>query len=328
MAPISETARCRIAITGADGFVGQHLCAAFAEEGRIVVPIVRNRGAPVSAFDSFAVGDLTMQPDLTAALDDVDTVVHLAAMTHGDNIGDPAAFSHYRQVNVAATVYLAQRAKAAGVSRFVFMSSIKVNGERTNADAPECRGFSASSVPHPEDNYGESKLEAESALNEICSDGRMQLTILRPPLIYGPGNKGNMSKLMRVVALGIPLPFASITNRRSLIYVGNLADAVVLTTRPGQASGTFTLADVKYSTPELIRALAKALGVRARLFRFPRSTMTAICRGTGLRAEWERLDNSLLVDSSAFATQFKWIPRTEPHTAMQRTADGFRDSEL
>ncbi len=310
----------RLVITGADGFIGQPLAAALEADGATVVRVVRSLRTGGAGGERVAVGDLAAQPDLGRVLAGADTVIHLAAVTHSADTTDTAAMARYRAVNVDASVHLARAAHAAGVARFVFLSSIKVNGERTPYPARAEQRFSPVSAPRPEDNYGRSKLEAEIALRAICNDTHMQLTVLRPPLVYGPGNKGNLLRLLHWVAARRPLPFAAVDNSRSLLFVDNLIDAIKLAAAPGHDGGLYTLADVDLSTPALIRAMATALGVRPRLLRMPVRALGAICAATGRRAEWQRLSGSLLVDSSAIRTRLGWQPAIAPTAAMGATA--------
>jgi nucleoside-diphosphate-sugar epimerase len=269
------------------------------------------------AGDSIAVGDIGPTTDWRAALQGVQCVVHLAARTHvlHESAADPLA--EYRRANVEATERLARQAAAAGVRRLVFMSSIKVNGEATHG-----RPYTETDPPRPEDAYGTSKWETERALARVATESGLEVVVLRPPLVYGPGVKGNFLRLMRLVASGTPLPFASIANRRSLVYVGNLADAVVAAADvPGAAGRTYLVADGEgVSTPDLVRAIATALGARARLLPCPPALLELGAALAGRRAEIARLTGSLQVDASAAARELGWRPRVDLERGLAATA--------
>jgi nucleoside-diphosphate-sugar epimerase len=251
------------------------------------------------------VGELTPETDWRRALEGVQCVVHLAARTHvlSETARDPLA--EYRRVNVEGTLRLAEQAAQAGVRRLVFMSSVKVNGESTQ------RPFTERDDPRPEDGYGFSKRDAERALGRVSGTTGMEVVILRPPLVYGPGVKGNFLRLLDVVARRVPLPLASIRNRRSLIYVGNLVDAVLAAiASPRAAGGTYLLSDGEdVSTPELVREMARALGVAPRLLPCPSSWLKLAGAVTGRRAAVARLTGSLQVDSTAAHRDLEWRPR-------------------
>ncbi len=307
-----------IAVTGATGFIGQALCDALAASGRPLRRIVRARAAGLP--DAVAVGDIGPATDWRAALQGAGCVVHLAARTHvmRESATDPLA--EYRRANVESTVRLARDAAAAGVRRLVFMSSIKVNGESTQ------RPYTEADPPRPEDAYGVSKWETEQALAEVASATGLEIVVLRPPLVYGPGVKGNFLRLMRFVERGVPLPLASVANRRSLVYVGNLADAVVAAIdSPAAAGRTFLAADAEdLSTPDLVRGIAQALGTRARLLPCPAALLNLAAALAGRRADAERLTGSLQVDASALRRDLGWQPRLTLAQGLEATARWFR----
>jgi nucleoside-diphosphate-sugar epimerase len=263
------------------------------------------------------VGDIGPTTDWGAALAGMDCVVHLAARTHviHDTASDPLA--EYRRINLDATAALARAAAAAGVRRLVFLSSIKVNGERT-ASTP----FTEDDVPRPEDAYGTSKWEAEQALWKIAAETKLEVVVLRAPLVYGPGVKGNFLKLMNAVAHGIPLPLASLHNHRSLIYVGNLVAALIsCIERPAAAGKTFLVADDgDISTPELIRAMATALGTPARLVSFPPALLYTAAALFGKTAAVSRLAGSLQLDSSRIRHVLGWQPEYTLKQGLAETA--------
>lgn len=308
-----------VLVTGANGFIGRALCDALAVSGRGVRRAVR---MPVPGLpDAVAVGDIGLDTDWRAALAGVSGVVHLAARSHvlRETATDPLAA--YRQINVSGTERLARSAAAGGVRRLVFVSSVKVNGERT-----EERPFTEDGAPRPEDAYGVSKWEAEQALSRIAAGTGLEVVVLRPPLVYGAGVKGNFLRLMNLVARGMPLPLASVENRRSLIYLGNLVDAIVKAIEAPRAAGkTFLVADGQdVSTPNLVRGLAAALGVQPRLLSFPLAPLRLAATLAGRGAEFARLTGSLQVDSSRIRRELGWEPRYSLTEGLTETARCYR----
>jgi nucleoside-diphosphate-sugar epimerase len=285
----------RIMITGASGFIGRALC-----------PVLAARGHEVAALERGATGDLTAFADWSRVLTGADAVVHLAAIAHRRGVDD----ERLREVNVDVPVALGRAAAAAGV-RLLFMSSVKVHGEETQAAA-----FHETSAFTPADAYGRAKADAELALQSI--DG-LKLTVIRPPLVYGPGVKANFLNLMSAVARGWPLPFARIANRRSLVYSGNLADAVARCLEAPQAVGkTYLVSDGSVlSTPALCRALGVALGVPARLFSFPVAWIELV-------APLRKLTRSLEVDDGAIRRDLGWAPPQSMKQGLRLTAAWFR----
>lgn len=303
-----------VLVTGANGFVGQALCKLLASTGWRVRRAVRNG----SGEGEFAVRDIGPDTDWHSAVESMECIVHLAARTHvitGNSRDDASA---YRRINVAGTVNLAKTAAQRGVRRFIFLSSIKVNGERTSDHA-----FTENDTPAPEDAYGRSKLEAELALSQVAKDTELEVVILRPPLIYGPGVKANFLRLMHLSARKMPLPFAAIQNRRSLIFLGNLVDAIAACMEHPAASGkTYLVSDSEsVATPELVRQISGALGVAPRLFPFPTPLLGIGARLLGRHSEWERLSGSLQIDSSRISTELNWQP---PFTMTQGLAETAR----
>jgi len=304
-----------ILVTGANGFIGRALCGELAASRRAVRKAVR---APVAGLpDAVAVGDLGPDTDWRAALEGVRGVVHLAARTHvlHETAADPLA--EYRRINVAGTEQLARAAAACGVGRFVFLSSVKVNGERTGE-----RPYSEDDAPRPEDAYGVSKWEAEQALARVAAETGLETTVLRPPLVYGPGVKGNFLRLMNLVARGVPLPLGAIANRRSVLYIGNLVDAIIKALAAPQAAGkTWLVSDGEdVSTPELVRALAQALGVKPRLLPLPLAALRVAAALAGRRDELTRLAGSLQVDSARLRRDLGWQPRYTLVQGLEQTA--------
>ena len=304
-----------ILVTGASGFVGRALCDSLAASSRATRRAMRR--APAGEPGAVAIGDIGPDTNWKAALDGVRCVVHLAARTHvlRETATDP--LSEYRRVNVLGTERLLREAAANGVRRIVFMSSVKVNGERTLA-----RPYTEDDAPLPEDAYGATKLEAERALARSAAESALEVVVLRPPLVYGPGVKGNFLRLMDIVIRGVPLPLGSVANRRSLIYVGNLVDAITRAIDAPQASGrTYLVSDGEdVSTPELVRGIARALEVKPRLFPCPQPLLRIAGMLSGRSAEIGRLTDSLQVDSSRIRRDFGWNPRFRLEQGLAETA--------
>ncbi len=291
----------KVMVSGASGFVGRALCAHLGQHGHVVVAAVRR---PVGLAGESVVGGIDGATDWTAALADCGAVVHLAARVHvmHDTAHDPLAL--YRATNTEATLNLARQAAQAGVKRFVFVSSVKVNGE--GRDAP----YRETDPPAPEDDYAISKWEAEQGLQQIARSTGLEVVILRPPLVYGPGVKANFRRLLDLVARGWPLPLGAIVNRRSLLYLGNFVDAIrVCLEHPAAAGQTFLIDDGQpASTPELIRAIAQAMDRPARLLPIPPGFLALAGALLGKRAAVERLTGSLWVDSTLIRTRLGWTP--------------------
>lgn len=292
-----------VAVTGANGFVGRALCAAMESSGIAVRPLVRRA---VSEPAAVAVGEIGSQTEWSEALAGVGCVIHCAARVHVSRQSGRESLSSFYEVNVAGTRRLADQAAAMGVRRLVFLSSVKVNGDSTQPGAP----FSIDSAAAPQDSYGASKWEAERALLEIGAATGLEVVIVRPPLVYGPGVKANFLKLMRLVELGIPLPFDKVGNRRSLVAVGNLVDLLITcTTHPAANGQTFFVSDGRdLSTPELIRALATAMGKKVRLVSIPLPLLRFGGRISGRCRELERLTGSLQVDIHHTREVLDWTP--------------------
>ena len=272
-----------------------------------MVPAVRN---PSGLPHEVAVGNLAASTDWRSALAGCDAVVHLAARVHvmDDTAHNPLAL--YRATNTDATLNLARQAADAGVKRFVFISTIKVNGEGRDA------AYRETDAAAPGDAYAMCKWEAEQGLQRIAAETGLEVVILRPPLVYGPGVKANFLRLMQMVQRGWPLPLGAIRNRRSLLYLGNFVDAIRLCVEHPDAAGqTFLLDDgAPVSTPDLIRALARAMGRPARLPAVPVGVLELAGALLGKRAAVARLTGSLFVDGSAIRSRLGWTP---PYTLQQ-----------
>ena len=295
-----------ILVTGASGFVGRALLARLALEGYRVRGAVRRPDTALAAgAEPVAIGDLMHAPDWRSTLAGVDLVVHLAARAHVLDERSPDAFALYRAANTLPTLRLAEAAAAAGVRRLVFVSSVRVHGSRT-AGPP----VDESSPLEAEDPYGRSKADAERGLAEIARASRLEVVVLRPPLVYGPGARGNFARLARAVARGVPLPFGAVRNRRSLVYVGNLADAIVRSVaHPAAAGRTFMVSDGEdVSTAELVRRIARALGRPPRLVPIPPALLRAVGALAGRGGDVARLLDDLVVDSTLLRRTLGWNP--------------------
>jgi len=310
-------------ITGAAGFVGTALCKRMLDEGWLVRGAVRSlsdqKRLP-GGIEAVSVGSIGPDTVWTHALAGVDIVIHLAARTHVTREVDLDSLKQYRMINVAATDRLARAAVAAGVKRFIYLSSVKVNGEG------KAEPYTERDMPAPEDPYGISKWEAEQALHRIEAESGIEVVILRPPLIYGPGVKANFIDLIKIVRCGIPLPFARVHNRRSLIYLGNLVDALItVCIRLEPAGQTYLVSDgVDVSTPELIRRISGAFGRPARLFSFFPHLLRFAGRLLGKTSAIGRLLGSLAVDTSKIQHELDWKAPFTMEQGLKETAEWFK----
>ena len=298
--------RKRLLVTGANGFIGRSFCAEATQRGYSVVGAVRSTGHFPQDWPCVAVGAIDHHTDWHTALTSVDIVVHLAARVHVMNeaAGDPLAA--FRQVNVAGTLNLARQAAASGVQRFIFISSVKVNGEESDPAHP----FTAEDIPTPGDPYGVSKMEAEQGLRIIATQTGMAVIIIRPPLVYGPGVKANFQSMMQWLARGIPLPLGAIANRRSMVALSNLVDLIMLCcVHAAAANQTFMVSDGEdLSTTELLRRMARALGRRALLVPVPLHLIVLCAAIFGKRDTARRLCGFLQVDISKTQSLLGWLP--------------------
>jgi len=296
----------KLLITGANGFVGKSLCAELRYQGHTVLAAVRSLDKQVVDVDKVLITSIGKETDWCSALQNVEVVIHLAARVHvmNETVVDP--LTEFRKVNVDGTLNLAMQAAKAGVKRFIFVSSAKVNGEQTELGKP----FTEASAANSQDAYGISKHEAEQGLMRIAEQTGMEVVIIRPPLVYGAGVKANFATMMRAVKQGIPLPLGAIHNKRSFVYVGNLVSFILrCVDHPAAANQTFLVSDGHdLSTTELLQACAVALGVKARLLPVPQKFLELCLAVLGKRAVAQRLCGNLQVDISKAHTLLGWAP--------------------
>lgn len=310
----------RVLVTGASGFVGRGLLGILHHKYSVIAA-VRSASAGISEVFTATVITIDGQTDWQAALQSVEVVIHTAARVHvmEDEALNPLA--EFRKVNVLGTLNLARQAAEAGVRRFIFISSIKVNGEGTQLG----KLYTAEDRPAPVDPYAISKREAEDALRQVAGETGMEVVIIRPPLVYGPGVKANFLSMMRWLNKGIPLPLGAIHNKRSLVVLDNLLDLIVTCIdHPGAANQTFLAGDGEdVSTTELLKRMAAALGKPARLLPVPVGLLQMIAVMLGKRAFCQRLCGSLQVDIGKARKLLGWVPPMSVDEALRKTAEDF-----
>ena len=308
-----------ILVTGAAGFIGQALCSDLSARGYQVLGAVRRQveGHPISHVQYKIIGDMHESTDWSAALVGMDSVIHLAARVHlmSDSAQNPLA--EYRRVNVEMTMNLARQSAKSGVKRFVFISSVKVNGENTPFGQP----FTADDVPHPIDPYGVSKLEAEKLLLQLAQESGMEVVIIRPALVYGPGVKANFLHMTQWLQKGVPLPFKALGNQRSLLAIDNLIDLIATCLHhPAAANQTFLASDGEDLTVSaLLERTSLAIGRRARLIAVPLFFLRFAGRLFGMEAIIQRLCDPLQVDISKSQRLLGWKPPVSVDAALRKT---------
>ncbi len=309
-----------VLLTGASGFVGKAVLKTAQQRGLNIRPVFRSLDSAKGKPEAVLVSGLDGSTDLSQAVKGVDVVIHAAARTHimREEALDPLA--EYRSVNVVGTLNLARQAASAGVRRFVFISSVKVNGETTASGS----AFTAKDAPAPGDAYGVSKAEAESQLRHVAQETGMELTIIRPPLIYGPGVKGNFASLISWVRRGLPLPLGGVYhNRRSLVSLDNLVDLIlVCAEHPKAANQIFLVSDGEdLSTTELLRRIGRALNQQARLLWVPAGVISFIAGLLGKKMIAQRLLSSLQVDIGKTCELLDWKPSVAVDEGLRRAVE-------
>jgi nucleoside-diphosphate-sugar epimerase len=296
-----------ILLTGASGFVGSAVLNAGYKNDLKMRPVYRSISSAKLLTDDAVISGLDETTDLSQVLNEVQVVIHAAGLSHLMHKESLDSLTEFRRVNLEMTTNLARQAAAAGVKRFVFISSIKVNGETTFAGRP----FTAEDLPAPEDAYGVSKAEAELELRRVAMETGMEVTIIRPPLIYGHGVKGNFASLVNWVRRGLPLPLGGVTtNRRSIVALENLVDLILVCSyHPRAANQTFLISDGEdLSTTELLRKIGRVLNRPARLFVIPVYLIEFMAKLVGKRMITKRLLGSLQLDISKTFELLNWQP--------------------
>lgn len=312
----------RVLVTGATGFIGRALVSELLAAGHDVTAVVRNP-ASVPRWNGsprIVTAEIDGTTDWRAALDGIEWIAHLAGIAHHPIAEDAATAARYRAVNLDGTAALGRAAATAGVRRLLFLSSIKVNGERTGRDP-----FTERDAPAPQDIYGRTKWQAEQALARVAQDSELEFTVLRSPLVYGRGVGGNFASLLRLCDTVLPMPFGAIDNRRSLIARANLTHAIMTCLgHQAAANGTFLVRDGDdLSTPDLVRHLRRGLGRPTRLVPVPPVLLTFVGGLCGRGALIGRLVGSLAIDDRPLREKLGWVPPIRADQALAETAKAF-----
>jgi nucleoside-diphosphate-sugar epimerase len=323
----------KICVTGANGFIGKSICRSLIKWGIFVRGTVRSQNltSKTSNYECVSVGDISNNTNWSEAIFGCECIIHSAGIAHKINELDGENSQIYQKVNVDATKKLANQAVDAGVKRLIFLSSIKVNGESTEKffqtqvlKNEYKKVFSHDDILAPEDNYAASKLEAEKVLWDISAKAGLEIVILRLPLVYGPGVKGNLAKLLNIIRLGIPLPLGGIKNKRSMIGIDNLVDLLIRCIDHPEASGkTFLASDGEdLSTPELIKFIASSMERKASLFPLPIFMLKFLGSVFGRREEINRLVGSLRIDNSYTKETLNWTPPLSVEEGIRKMVQG------
>mgnify|MGYP001320361996 CR=1 FL=1 len=316
-----STYKKKILITGASGFLGKSLLAEHTKISSYAIHSTTRDAALADEQSVFFISNIGKDTEWANSLADVDVVIHCAARAHVMNDGSVDPLTEYRKVNVAGTLNLARQAAEAGVKRFIFISSVKVNGESTT----NRKAYSEDDLPQPEDAYGISKKEAEDGLQEIAKNTGMELVIIRPPLVYGAGVKANFLNLLKLSAKNIPLPFARVNNKRSMVYVGNLVDFIICCVEhPAAANQTFLIADdAPVSLAGLLKQMRTSLGLPVRLLPVPVAAFKVLGKVTGKQAVVDRLVGDLALNTQKAKMLLGWEAPYSFEQGIQITVEDF-----
>jgi len=313
----------KVLVTGSTGLVGQCVVTALQERGAHIV--AHSRSGHVEHCDNFH-AELTAQTDWSQGLHHTDVIVHCAAKVHQMAENTQESQEAYHSVNVAGTINLAKQAIQAGVKRLVFISSVKVNGEWSEESTP----FTSHDVPHPQDDYGKSKYEAEEGLKELALDSELEVVIIRPPLVYGPGVRANFLSMINWLVKGVPLPFGKMNSKRSLIYADNLADLILVCCEHPNAKGkTFLVSDDEdISLCDLLRSLSGYLGKKPWLFSVPQNILMLLLTLIRKKALAQRLCKPLQVDIEETKSMLSWTPKCHLQDGLKKTINHYMLSSL
>ncbi|RUO27868.1 NAD-dependent epimerase/dehydratase family protein [Aliidiomarina sanyensis] len=314
-----------LAITGSSGFVGSHLIRSLRDRTESKYHIACLAREDRKEADAFIAFDLSSEFQLESFLTSTDVIIHCAARVHQMSEGALASDNQYVQANVVATARLAQQAAAAGAKRFIFLSSVKALGEST---APN-EAYRFDSAYNPQDPYGESKAEAEKELVKIARETGMEVTIIRAPLVYGPGVKANFASLLKLAEKNLPLPLGSVNNARSMVGIQNLVDLIVTCIdHPNAGNQIFMASDGHdVSTSELLKEMTRAFGKKPRLLPFPMSLMSFAARLVGKGAIADRLFGSLRVDIEHTKKTLDWVPKVSLQEELARCVEYMKGQE-
>ena len=313
----------KILVTGASGFVGQSLCKTLSKSGKSVIAAVRNHNS-ISVNKNIkliSVGDIAFKKNWKDSLADTDCIIHCAGAAH--RMKNVRNFDSYQSTNIDGTTHLTEQAVVSGVKRLVFLSTVKVNGENTDQGNAKEK-FLHQDNPNPQDLYSISKLEAEKVLWKYSAKTELEIVVIRLPLVYGYGVKGNLARLIKLVRSGIPIPLSLVKNQRSMIGIDNLVDLLVKCIDHPEASGKIFLASdgEDLSTPQLIKLIASSMGKKANLFPIPVYMLKFLASIFGRREEMNRLVGSLRVDNSYTKEILNWTPPVSVEEGIRRMVQG------
>ena len=309
-----------IAITGSNGFLGNHLSIHLRELGHKVRLLQRKNGN-----DVFQIKNFVNYPKWKLALSEIDVLIHCAAIVHRQGRNNNKKYENYKEINVELTKEIAIQAEKAKVKRIIFISSIKVNGENTKRGMP----LNNCSPSNPTDTYSLSKYAAEEDLKLLSQKGNIEVVIIRPPLIYGPNVKANFLNLIKIINLGVPLPFFNVDNKRSFIYVGNLVSFIAsCIEKETAANKTFLVSDpFPISTPLLIKMISSALNRKTRVFKFPIFLLKVFGYLTNTKEKINRLIDDLEIDPLFSFKTLEWKPPYSTEEGIKKTIDWFKESQ-